>query len=159
MADNRDAAFSLVCDVFGFRNLNEHQINALKFVIEKKQDVFVNLPTGFGKSVVFQALPLVYSCLEPDRENNIVIVVSPLVSLMKDQVSLLLSRGISATCLNNDMSETDKRRVESGQCSIIYGSPESWLGDTRWRKMLTSQTYKNSVRVVAVDEAHVICHW
>ena len=159
MADNRDAAFSLVCDVFGFRNLNEHQISALKFVIEKKQDVFVNLPTGFGKSVVSQALPLVHPRLEPDRENNIVIVVSPLVSLMKDQVSLLLSRDISATWLNNNMSETDERRVESGQCSIIYGSPESWLGDTRWRKMLTSQTYKNSVRVVAVDEAHVICHW
>ena len=121
MADNLDAAFSLVCDVFGFKTLNEHQRSALKFVIEKKQDVFVNLPTGFGKSVVFQALPLVYTCLEPSREKNIVIVVPPLISLMKDQVSLLLSQGISATWLNNDMLETDKRRVESGQFSIVYG--------------------------------------
>ena len=87
------------------------------------------------------------------------IVVSPLVSLVKDQVSLLLSLGISATSLNNEASEADKRKVESGQYSIVYGSPESWLGDTRWRKMLTGETYKNSVRVVAVDEAHVICHW
>ena len=133
MADNLDAAFSLVCDDFGFKTLNEHQRNALTIVIEKKQDVFVNLLTGFGKFVVFQALPLVYSCLEPSREKNIVIVVSALVSLMKDQVSLLLSRGINAAWLNNDLSETDKRRVESGKYSIVYGSPESWLGDTRWK--------------------------
>ena len=96
MADNLDAAFRLVCDVFGFKTLNEHQRNVLTIVIEKK--------TRFGKSVVFQALPLVYSCLEPSRK-KIVIVVSPLVSLMKDQVSLLLSRGINATWLNNDLSE------------------------------------------------------
>ena len=91
---------------------------------------------------------------------NLVIVVSPLVSLVKDQVSLLLSLGISATSLNNEIPEADKRKVESGQYSVfVYGSPESWLGDTRWRKMLTSETYKNLVRVVAVDEAHVINHW
>ena len=147
-----DAAFGKVCDVFGFSTLNKYQKNALKFVIEKKKDVFVNLPTGFGKSVIFQAFPLLYACVEPSREKNIVIVVSPLVSLVKDQVSLLLSLGISATSLNNETSEEDKRKVESGQYSIVYGSLESWLGDTR---MLTSETYKNSVRVVAVDEAHI----
>ena len=58
MAGNLYAAFSLVCDDFGFKTLNEYQRNAQTIVIEKKQDVFVNLPTGFGKSVVFQALPL-----------------------------------------------------------------------------------------------------
>ena len=80
---------------------------------------------------------------------------------MKDQVSLLLSRGINAAWLNNDLSETDKRRVESGKYSIVYGhrSRGFLIGDTRWRKMLTFETYKNSVRVVAVDEAHVICLW
>ena len=45
--------FGKVCDVFGFSTLNEYQKNALRFVIEKKKDVFVNLPTGFGKSVIF----------------------------------------------------------------------------------------------------------
>ena len=76
-----------------------------------------------------------------------------------DQVSLLLSLGISVTSLNNETSEADKRKFESGQYSIIYGSPELWLGDARWRKMLTSEIYKKSVRMVAVDEAHVIFHW
>ena len=154
-----DAAFGKVCDVFGFSTLNEYQKNALKFDIEKRKDVFVNLPTGFGKSVIFQAFPLLYGCVEPSREKkSTVIVVSPVVSLVKVQVSLLLSLGISATSLNNETSEEDKRKVASGQYSIVYGSLESWLGDTRWRKILSSETYENSVRVVAVDEAHVICH-
>ena len=80
MADNVDAAFGKVCGVFGFSTLNEYQKNALKFVIEKKKDVFVNLPTGFGKSVIFQSFPLLYACVEPSRETkSIVIVVSPVV--------------------------------------------------------------------------------
>ena len=48
MVDNVGTAFGKVCDVFGFRTLNEHQKNSLKFVIEKRKDVFGNLPTGFG---------------------------------------------------------------------------------------------------------------
>ena len=99
-------------------------------------------------------------CGTKPRKKSIVIVVSqvsPLVNLVKDQISLLLSLSISATSLNNETSEADKRKFESGQYSIVYGSLESWLGDTRWRKILSSETYKNSVRVVAVDEAHVIC--
>ena len=82
MADNVDAAFGKVCDVFGFKTLNEHQKNALKFVIEKKKDVFVNLPTGFGDSVIFQGLSLLYACVERNREKDRAIVVSPLVSLL-----------------------------------------------------------------------------
>ena len=53
-----DVGFGKVCNVFGFKTLNEHQKNALKFVIEKKKNVFVNQPTGFHKSVIFQTLPL-----------------------------------------------------------------------------------------------------
>ena len=131
----------------------------MRFVVESKSDVFVNLPTGFGKSVVFQALPIVYSYVEPTREKNIVIFVLPLVNLMKDQVSRLTSLGISAVSLSDICSDEEMRSVEKGSYSIVYGSPESWLGDTRWRKMLSSDVCKSSVRAVAVDEAHVICHW
>ena len=107
-------AFRKVCEVFGFDSLNKHQEEALRFVFETKSDVFVNLPTGFGKSVVFQALPIVYSCVEPTREKNIVIVVSPLINLMKDQVSRLTSLGISAISLSDISSESDIRAVERG---------------------------------------------
>ncbi|XP_078355691.1 bifunctional 3'-5' exonuclease/ATP-dependent helicase WRN-like [Oculina patagonica] len=163
MADNggleMEVALGKVCEVFGFNKLNEHQIDALNYVVKEKKDIFVNLPTGYGKSIVFQALPVLYASLEANSENNIVIVVSPLVSLMKDQVSLLSSLGISAISLNSDTLETERGNIENGRYSIVYGSPETWLGDTRWRKMLKSDTYQKSVRAIAVDEAHVICHW
>ena len=76
------------------------------------------------------------------------VIVSPLVSLVKDQVSLLFSLGISSTPLNNVMSEADKSKVESGQYSIVYGDRSRG-----WRHMMArgnahklSETYKNSVR-------------
>ena len=75
--------FRKVCEVFRFDSLNKHQEEALRFVFESKRDVFVNLPTGFGKSVVFQALLIVYSCVDPTGEKNIVLAVSPLINLMK----------------------------------------------------------------------------
>ena len=88
----------------------------------------MNLPTGFAKSVVFQALPVVYSHVEPSREKNIVIAVSPLVNLMKDQVSRLTSLVISAVLLSDICSDEEMRSVEKGSYSIVYGSPGSWLG-------------------------------
>ena len=54
-------------DVFGFERLNKHQEEALRLVVESKSDVFVNLPTSFGKSVVFQALSIVNSYVEPSN--------------------------------------------------------------------------------------------
>ena len=82
--------FRKVCEVFGFDNLNKHEEEALRFVFELKSDVFVNLSAGFRKSVIFQALPIVYSCVDQTREKNIVLVVSPLINLMKDKASRLL---------------------------------------------------------------------
>ena len=75
--------FKKVCKVFKFDSLNKHQEEALRFVFESKSDVFVNLLTGFGKSVVFRALYIVYSCVDTTREKNIVLVVSLLINLIK----------------------------------------------------------------------------
>ena len=61
-----------VCEVFGFERLNKHQEETLRLVVESNSGVFVNLPTDIRKSVVFQALPIVYSYLEPTREKKIV---------------------------------------------------------------------------------------
>ena len=78
---------------------------------------------------------------------------------MKDQVHRLSLLGVSATPLSDISSAVEIKKVESGEFSIAYGPPESWLGDIRWRRMLASKTYKSHVRVVAVYEVHVICHW
>ena len=64
-------AFAKVCTVFGIESLNKHREDAIKYVVEGKKDVFVNLPTGFGKSLIYQALLLVYSCLQSTVEKNI----------------------------------------------------------------------------------------
>ena len=71
-AEDSGSSCRKVWDVFGFDSLNKHQLEALRFVFDSKSDVFVNLPTGFGKSVVFQALLTL-----PTQEKNIVLVVSP----------------------------------------------------------------------------------
>ena len=75
--------FRKVCEVFRFDSLNKHQEEALRFVFESKSDFFLNLLTGFGKSVVFQALPIVYSCVDTTHEKNIVLVVSLLINLIQ----------------------------------------------------------------------------
>lgn len=152
-------AFAKVCEVFGIESLNKHQEDAIKYVVEEKKDVFVNLPTGFGKSLIYQALPLVYSCLQSTVEKNIIVVISPLTSLMKDQVMRLISLGITAISLAEITTEKQCNEVKNGDYSVVFGSPELWLGDEKWRKMAMGDCYRKSVRAVAVDEAHVICHW
>ena len=81
------AVFDLVSQKFCIRELNALQKEAIIQFVEKQRDVFINLPTGFGKSLIYQALPLVFDAMH--GEGHIVVVVSPLVSLMKDRVQKL----------------------------------------------------------------------
>ena len=78
---------------------------------------------------------------------------------MKDQVSRLTSLGMSAISLSDIITDSQRKAVENGEYSIVYGSPESWLGDERWRKMVARDGFKRFVRALAVDEAHIISHW
>ena len=75
-----DHAFVKVCDIFGFEKLNKHQEEAIRQVVELKVDVYVNFPTGFGKSLIYQALPVAFSSVQSTCEKNIVVVISPLTS-------------------------------------------------------------------------------
>ena len=89
-----------------------------------KEDVFVNLPTGTGKSLIYQALPLVFDHVS-DEKGHIVAFVSPLVSLIDDQVKYLKSLGVSAVSISSD-AEADRSKIEKGDYSIVYGSLEVW---------------------------------
>lgn len=150
-------AFDCVSQKFDIKTLNVHQKEAIKAIINDKRDVFVNLPTGFGKSLIYQSLPTVFNMLK-DNKAHIVVVVSPLISLMNDQVSYLKSIGISSVNISST-SDEEKKDVESGKYSIVYGSPESWLQNERWRSMLSSDVYSENLCTVAIDEAHVIRQW
>ena len=99
MAD-LSSSFSKVCEQFKFSELNKHQKEAIISVVLKKKDVFVSLPTGFGKSVIFQALPMVFDGFTGES-GHIVIVVSPLLSLIKDQTERLRQVGISCVSLSD----------------------------------------------------------
>ena len=90
-------------------NLNKFkntQIIALKDLLLGK-DVFVNQPTGSGKSLIFQAFPILFDMVKrsPSRSNTIVLVISPLVSLMQDQVSFLKSKGIRAAYIGEEQAD------------------------------------------------------
>ena len=125
--------------------------------MDKKKAVFINLPTGFGKSLIYQALPLVFD-VTSNSTGHMVVVISPLVNLMKDQVENLKKLGISAISLS-DVKDGEAKDVEEGYFAVVYGTPEAWLNNERRRKMLSSDIYAARLCAIAVDEAHVIKQW
>ena len=120
-----EEAFDVVSNTFRIPSLNAHQKTGIKKIVEERKDVFVNLPTGFGKSLLYQALPLVFD-LTSQEPGHIVVVVSPLISLMEDQVSHLRELGLKAANISS-LEDGERTRVESGEYSLVYGSPEAWL--------------------------------
>ena len=123
MAD-LSSSFSNVCEQFKFSELNKHQKEAIISAVLKKKDVFVSLPTGFGKSVIFQALPMVFDGFTGES-GHIVIVVSPLIllSLIKDQTERLRQVGISCVSLSDVSTQGDIDLVEGGFYSVVYATP------------------------------------
>ena len=99
MAD-LSSSFSKVCEQFKFSELNKYKKDAIISALQKKKDVFVSLPTGFGKSVIFQALPMVFDGFTGES-GHILVVVSPLLSLIKDQTKRLRPVGISCVSLSD----------------------------------------------------------
>ena len=145
-----------MCEKFGITELNKYQKEAITQIVQRKTDVFINLPTGFRKSLIYQALPLVCDTVR-GTTGHIVVAVSPLVNLMKDQVGKLVNRYPAVTL--SDISEDNMKAVKRGAFSVVYGSPEAWLKNDRWRKMLASDLYRKKLCAITVDEAHVVKQW
>ena len=152
-------AVQKACHVFGVEKLFPVQENALKAFISS-EDVLLKLPTGFGKSMVFQMAPLVNAELSKFNHrftaNPIIIVISPLVSLMEDQTNFVRNLNIKTGSIGDGKSVNVK--IAKGERSIVFSSPESLLGNGRWRNMLSSDTYKKNLIGIAVDEAHCFSH-
>ena len=152
-----DEAFHLVSSTFKIPELNSHQKQVIRKIVSEKKDLFVNLLTGFGKSLIYQALPLVFDHVTK-QPGHIVVVVSPLISLMEDQVNHLRSLGLSAVNISSQ-AENDHSKIENGKYSVVFGSPEAWLMNERWRNMLGNDVYKSKLCAIAIDEAHVLRQW
>ena len=120
-----EVGFVNVCEKFGKRALNDYQREDITQFVNKKTDLFINLHTGYGKSLVYQALPFVFDTVH-GTVGHIVVVVSPLVSLMEDQVDKLRKLVISAVFLS-DIKDEEIKEVDEGCFSLVYGSPKAWL--------------------------------
>ncbi len=154
------ASFEEAVRIVYEKDLNTYQREALTEFVLNQRYVFVNLPTGSGKSMIYLALSLLFDSMRPDNNHtgHVVVVVSPLISLMKDQVSYLRRLGITAVTFS-DIENEDLENIEKGNFLVVYGTPEAWLKCERWRKWLTSSVYNLKLCGVAVDEAHVIKQW
>jgi len=143
-----EEGFILVFSKFEIPGLNDHQKLGIQKIVSQKKDFFVNLPTGSGKSLIYQALPLVFDHIT-NLLGHIVVIVSPLISLMKDRVKQLQSIGISAANISSQ-ADIDCSRIENGDYSIIFGSPEAWLMNDHWRTMLGNNVYSRKLCAVAI---------
>lgn len=147
-SENSDAK-SILNDVFGYQDYRDGQEEVIKAALNN-QDSLVIMPTGGGKSLCYQIPALV--------NEGLTIVISPLISLMKDQVDQLKANGVAAECLNSTMSREELvsvfNRMNSGKLKLLYVSPERVL----------TQDFKERISWVkismfAVDEAHCISQW
>ncbi len=139
---------SILKSNFGYSSFRPQQEEIIQNVLEGK-DTIVLMPTGGGKSICFQLPAIILP--------HLTLVVSPLISLMKDQVESLKSNGISAAFFNSTLDETDKLALiedcNTGKIKLLYISPEAliaymdgWIGDL-------------NLSQVAIDEAHCVSMW
>lgn len=147
------------------------QSEALEFILFQGKDVFVWFLTGFGKSVCYQALPFMFDHkLGRSTNRSVVLVVSPLVSLMSlmvDQVKSLRAMGVGAAIMSIGQAGGQlarellvaERDVEEGKLSLLFGAPEAIIGSERWRQLLLGDPLCQRIVAVAVEEAHCVYKW
>ncbi len=144
-----DKAYDIVKKYYGYDHFRDGQENIIKNILDKR-DTMAIMPTGAGKSLCYQVPALLFE--------GVTLVISPLISLMKDQVDSLEDIGIPATFINSSLSfkETNKRIADVGQgkYKLIYIAPE------RLESEDFAQLIKDlKISFVAVDEAHCVSQW
>ena len=122
--------------------------------------MFFCASTAYGKSIVFQSIPLFADLLlDQVIGTSTVVVVCPLTALMLDQVNKMNELGINAAAVFQGQDEAFLDDIENGIYSLVFTSPESMLDTKRWDKMLKSQSFVENYVGIAVDEAHCISQW
>jgi ATP-dependent DNA helicase RecQ len=141
--------YSSLHQYFGYTSFRPLQEEIIRDVLEWK-DVFVLMPTGGGKSMCYQLPALLME--------GVTIVVSPLISLMKDQVDGLEANGIAAACMNSTQSAREIRDVKTAflenQLKVLYVAPERLMMPGTFALLK-----KGKVSLFAIDEAHCISEW
>ncbi|OWF50907.1 ATP-dependent DNA helicase Q-like 3 [Mizuhopecten yessoensis] len=168
-------------------HLKEKQLDTLRNLYEGR-DVVSVLPTGYGKSVIFQLLPWMFQRKHNSATPYIVLIICPLNSIMEDQVMGLREKGISACYMSGASSKTfmtegefdddnsedinpdedgifeltikdvSFKDIADGKYNIIYAHPESALCK-RIHSVLRSPLYQDKICSVVIDEVHMISEW
>ena len=135
--------------VFGYSDFRPHQQEIIEGIVSQR-DAFILMPTGGGKSLCYQ-LPAL--CL-----HGTVIVVSPLISLMKDQVDALQANGVAAACYNSSLNEKTSRALlaqfHAGELDLLYVAPERLMSAG-----FQARLDDIDISLFAVDEAHCVSQW
>ncbi|MBB1270248.1 DNA helicase RecQ [Shewanella sp. SR44-3] len=146
---SQDELSARLQQVFGYRSFREGQREVMERTLAG-EDTLVIMPTGGGKSICYQLPALLFP--------GLTIVVSPLISLMKDQVDSLLQTGVPAAYLNSsqprEVSMNVLRQLHSGEIKLLYVSPERLLRDD-----FIERLQHLHLSLFAVDEAHCISQW
>ncbi|HHT9074060.1 ATP-dependent DNA helicase RecQ [Edwardsiella tarda] len=147
--DSEMLAERVLKDTFGYQQFRPGQRAIVEAAIAGR-DCLVVMPTGGGKSLCYQIPALV--------RDGLTIVVSPLISLMKDQVDQLQANGVNAACLNSTLSREQQQAVyagcRSGEIRLLYIAPERLMMDN-----LLDTLPQWHPTLLAVDEAHCISQW
>ncbi|MFY0675014.1 MAG: DNA helicase RecQ [Bacteroidia bacterium] len=132
---------------YGYKRFRPLQQEAIESVLAGK-DTLIILPTGGGKSICYQIPPIV--------QNGLCLVVSPLISLMKDQVNALTQNGIPAAYINSSLSAAENNNIlnqaANGHLKLLYVSPEKLVNDMGIFTDLP-------LTLIAIDEAHCVSQW
>jgi ATP-dependent DNA helicase RecQ len=139
---------------WGFTAFRPLQREAMDAILARRDSVVV-MPTGAGKSICFQAPAL--------AADGLALVVSPLISLMKDQVDTLVGNGVAAACYNSAQTSEQKAAVmealRAGRLKLLYVSPERLVGEGAEGFLGRVASGGAPLAFVAVDEAHCISQW
>lgn len=144
-----DKAKQILKEIFGYDSFRALQYEIIKDILNKK-DCLVVMPTGGGKSLCYQIPALIF--------DGLTIVISPLISLMKDQVEQLRQLGVEAALLNSSLSPEvynfNYQNVANKKAKLLYLAPESLQ-----KEEIIYLLKKISVDCITIDEAHCISEW
>ena len=147
----QEYALALLRSCYGYDSFRGQQWDIIDHTLDGG-DSIVLMPTGGGKSICYQIPGLM-------SDNGFVIVISPLLALMNDQIDALQQNGVPARALNSEKSESENRQtmelLMQGKVKLLYISPEKLLSEIdRWSSAITDR-----ICLFAVDEAHCISQW